>query len=323
MIGAISLQNLDREAAFDEGDVRLLSTIASSLSVALENARLIHETRQRVGRARHGQPREPGDLVAARPRRRCRARRRADCARPSTPTSSTWRCIDVDAGLIRFPFYVEDGRREPQDDLPVGTGLTSRILLGREPLSAQSGRGLRGARDARCRDARQVVAGRADPRRRRGDRRHQRPEHEGRGTLRARRRAAALDHRGERRHGHPERAALPRTRSATRSRCRRSPTSGARSRPPSTRPSCWSGSSRLASGCSRRKPARSSWPSRTVARIRPSWLGATSPSSCSPTTIDAGEGIIGGAIASRQRRGGQRHGPRPADASSSPAPTRR
>ena len=41
---------------------------------------------------------------------------------------------DVDAGLIRFPFYVEDGRREPQDDLPVGTGLTSRILLGKEPL---------------------------------------------------------------------------------------------------------------------------------------------------------------------------------------------
>jgi len=48
MIGAISLQNIDREGAFDEGDVRLLSTIASSLSVALENARLIHETRQRV-----------------------------------------------------------------------------------------------------------------------------------------------------------------------------------------------------------------------------------------------------------------------------------
>ena len=44
--GAISLQNSDREYAFDEGDVRLLTTLASSLSVALENARLFNETQR-------------------------------------------------------------------------------------------------------------------------------------------------------------------------------------------------------------------------------------------------------------------------------------
>ena len=42
----ISLQNLDREYAFSEGDVRLLSTLAASLSVALENARLFDETKR-------------------------------------------------------------------------------------------------------------------------------------------------------------------------------------------------------------------------------------------------------------------------------------
>ena len=45
--GAISLQNVDREHAFTESDEQLLETLAGSLSVALENARLVHETRQR------------------------------------------------------------------------------------------------------------------------------------------------------------------------------------------------------------------------------------------------------------------------------------
>ncbi len=42
--GSISLQNVDRENAFSESDVRLLATLANSMSVALENARLFHET---------------------------------------------------------------------------------------------------------------------------------------------------------------------------------------------------------------------------------------------------------------------------------------
>ena len=44
--GRISLQNLDRNNAFSEGDARLLSTLAASLSLALESARLFDETRR-------------------------------------------------------------------------------------------------------------------------------------------------------------------------------------------------------------------------------------------------------------------------------------
>ena len=46
-VGVISLQNLDREQAFSDDDVRLLTTLAGGLTVALENARLFEETRQR------------------------------------------------------------------------------------------------------------------------------------------------------------------------------------------------------------------------------------------------------------------------------------
>ena len=44
--GVISLQNIDRENAFSDSDVRLLETLANSMSVALENARLFDETQR-------------------------------------------------------------------------------------------------------------------------------------------------------------------------------------------------------------------------------------------------------------------------------------
>jgi K+-sensing histidine kinase KdpD/CheY-like chemotaxis protein len=44
--GIISLQNLDNENAFKESDVRLLTTLANSMSVALEGARLFDETKR-------------------------------------------------------------------------------------------------------------------------------------------------------------------------------------------------------------------------------------------------------------------------------------
>jgi signal transduction histidine kinase len=44
--GMISLQNVEREHAFSDTDVRLLETLASSMSVALENASLFDETQR-------------------------------------------------------------------------------------------------------------------------------------------------------------------------------------------------------------------------------------------------------------------------------------
>ena len=61
VLGILSVQNVDEENAFDESDIHLLQTFASSMSIALENARLyeqarhmaILEERQRLGRELH------------------------------------------------------------------------------------------------------------------------------------------------------------------------------------------------------------------------------------------------------------------------------
>ncbi len=47
VIGYISLQNVDREHAFSDYDIQLMSTLVNSMSVALENAKLFNETEQR------------------------------------------------------------------------------------------------------------------------------------------------------------------------------------------------------------------------------------------------------------------------------------
>ena len=46
VIGGILVENYEREHAFSESDIRLLSTVASSMGVALENARLFDETQR-------------------------------------------------------------------------------------------------------------------------------------------------------------------------------------------------------------------------------------------------------------------------------------
>src|SRR4030095_3785757 len=49
-LGVITVQSLDTENAFTEADVRLLETLAGSMAVALENARLFNATQQALAR---------------------------------------------------------------------------------------------------------------------------------------------------------------------------------------------------------------------------------------------------------------------------------
>ena len=132
-LGVISLQNLDREQAFSDADVRLLTTLAASLSVALENARLIDETRRRVGELdtinRVGQASSAQlDLAAL-------IELVGEQIRTTFSADIAFVALrDEIEDVMTFPYHVEQGVREPQAPLPKGSGLSWRILTSREPM---------------------------------------------------------------------------------------------------------------------------------------------------------------------------------------------
>ena len=130
--GAISLQNVDREHAFGESDQQLLETLAGSLSVALENARLVHETRQRnaelalingVQDAIAGEldPQAIYDAVGDRIQEIFDAQ------------VVDIRTLDETTGLMHYPYMVERGQRlEAEPSVP--GGFEKHVLETRESL---------------------------------------------------------------------------------------------------------------------------------------------------------------------------------------------
>lgn len=131
--GVISLQNLDREHAFTEADQQLLATLARSLSVALENARLVHETRQRV--AELATVNSVGQALASQLDLDALIELVGERVREPFDADIVYvALLDEPSGRIDFPYYYEAGARRDEPSLQRGAGLTSRILDSREPL---------------------------------------------------------------------------------------------------------------------------------------------------------------------------------------------
>ncbi len=131
--GVISLHNLDREHAFSEADVRLLMTLAGSLSVGLENARLFEETGQRA--AELAIINTVGQALAEQLELDALIERLGDQLREVFSADLVYVALhDTATDMIDFAYYSENGERGENPSMRFGEGLTSRILQTRVPL---------------------------------------------------------------------------------------------------------------------------------------------------------------------------------------------
>ena len=130
--GAISLENFDREHAFDEADQRLLTTLAGSLSVALENARLVHETRQR--NAELALINSVQDALAGELEMQAIYDAVGDRIRDVFDAEVVDIAMyDEASGLIHFPYAIERGERSPDEPIEL-MGFRKHAIKTRESL---------------------------------------------------------------------------------------------------------------------------------------------------------------------------------------------
>lgn len=134
--GSISLQNIDKENAFDDADVRLVTTLVNSMSVALENARLFDETLRLLEESK----KRTAELSTVNSISQAIAGHLeidklinlvGDKVRDLFNANIVYLAmLEKETDIINFPY----GYGEELPPLPLGDGLTSHIILKKEPL---------------------------------------------------------------------------------------------------------------------------------------------------------------------------------------------
>lgn len=132
-IGVISVQDIKRENMFTERDLRVLTTVAASVGVATQNARLFQQTQMRVAElatintlsqrlATQLDLQGLVDLVGEQIRQIF-----------NMPTAYV-ALYDKATQTITFPYWVEGSQRRDISPLKLGEGITSRVIQTREPV---------------------------------------------------------------------------------------------------------------------------------------------------------------------------------------------
>ncbi|MEO8233565.1 MAG: GAF domain-containing protein [Ignavibacteriota bacterium] len=136
VIGSISLQNIDKENAFSESDIRLMTTVANSMSVALENARLFDETLRLLDESKKrtaelGTVNSISQAIAGHLEIDKLIHLVGEKVRSLFNANIVYLALlDKEKEMIEFPY----GYGDEYPPLKLGEGLTSKIILKKEPL---------------------------------------------------------------------------------------------------------------------------------------------------------------------------------------------
>ena len=144
----VSIQNLEKENAFRESDVRLLQTLANSMSIALENAYLFDET-QRLLKETEQRNRELSIINNIQQALASKLELQAiidlfgeEVSRIYPPQEriannySVYIALyDPHTQMIRFPYLIDGaGERFTEPPTPLGLGLTSSVIRSGQTL---------------------------------------------------------------------------------------------------------------------------------------------------------------------------------------------
>src|SRR5215470_4925640 len=136
----VTLQNIDRENAFTDANIRLLETLANSMSVALENARLFDET-NRLLKETEQRTAELGIINSVQEGLASKLDIQAvydlvgDKIRDVFDTQGiSISYYDRAKNYITNPYYLFKGKRIYEQGFELGKGLTSHIIQTGQPL---------------------------------------------------------------------------------------------------------------------------------------------------------------------------------------------
>ncbi len=134
--GSVSLQNIDRENAFTEADMRLLTTLTNSMSVALENARLFDETTLLLAESKQratelSTVNSISKALASQLNADDLIKMVGDQLKNLFKANIVYLALlNKKTSVINFPYQNGDS----MDPLKLGEGMTSKVILSGEPM---------------------------------------------------------------------------------------------------------------------------------------------------------------------------------------------
>ncbi|WP_273276021.1 GAF domain-containing protein [Maribacter polysiphoniae] len=135
--GYVSLQNVESENAFSEPDIRLLNTLANSMTVALENARLFNETTRLLEETKQRATElqtvnKISHALVAQLDLKSLIKLIGDQMLQTFNADVVYLALhDKKANMLHFPYmYGEDDAKSRE----FGNGITEKIIINNEPL---------------------------------------------------------------------------------------------------------------------------------------------------------------------------------------------